>query len=254
MNNKSKYFTPILVVSTLVLFWEFIVITLNIPLYVMPSPTKIIDTLISELNVFLPHIYITLNEALIGLLISLILGFFLAILMDLYQPIKEGVYPLLIISQTVPMIVLAPLFIIYMGFGILPKIVTIVLMCFFPIVISFSNGLYETNKDYVHLIKSFGGKKFDVYRYVKIPSALPSLFSGLSISATYSISGAVVAEWIGSNSGLGYYIIRAKNGFMLDKVYAAVLIIIILSLLLNIIIKFIGYKLCPQLNLKKEDK
>ena len=112
------------------------------------------------------------------------------------------------------MIVLAPILIIYMGFGPGPKILTVVLMCFFPVAVSFSDGLSRVDEEYVHLVRSYGAGKWGAYRLVKIPAALPALLSGLKVAATYSISGAVVGEWIGSQQGLGYYLLRVKNGYM----------------------------------------
>ena len=166
-------------------------------------------------------------------------------LMDLFPVFKRCVYPILVVTQTVPVIVLAPLFIIYMGFGYAPKILTVVLMCFFPIVISFSDGLAQMNEDYGNLIRAYGGSRWQLYRIVKFPSAMITLLSGLKIAATYSISGAVVGEWIASDSGLGYYLIRAKNGYLLDKVFASIVLIILLSLAMNGLVKVFEYFAVP---------
>ena len=135
------------------------------------------------------------------------------------------------------MIVLAPILIIYLGFGMTPKILTVVLMCFFPIAVSFTDGMAQLNPQYVNLVRSYGAKGFAIYRLVKIPAAIPSLLSGMKVAATYSISGAVVGEWIGAQQGLGYYLIRVKNNYMLDKVFACVLVIVLLSLAMNGFIK-----------------
>lgn len=224
---------PIFVIGVLVLFFEALVRIFKIPMYILPAPSRVVHTLIKELPVLSTHIGITVLEAVLGILISLIFALVLGIVMDLFPAVRHGIYPLLVITQTVPMIVLAPIFIIYMGFGIAPKILTVVLMCFFPIAISFSDGLSQVEQDYVHLVRSYGAGWLMSYRLVKIPAALPSLLSGLKVAATYSISGAVVGEWIGAQKGLGYYLLRVKNGYMLDKVFACVLVIIFLSLCMN---------------------
>ena len=127
-----------------------------------------------------------------------------------------------------------------MGFGPGPKILTVVLMCFFPVAVSFSAGLSGVDEEYVHLVRSYGAGKWGAYRLVKIPAALPALLSGLKVAATYSISGAVVGEWIGSQQGLGYYLLRVKNGYMLDKVFACVVVIIGLSLCVNGAVRLLG--------------
>ena len=193
------------------------------------------------------HAAVTVMEAVIGILLSLILAIVLGILMDCFPLVRQGIYPLLVVTQTVPMIVLAPILIIYMGFGIAPKILTVILMCFFPIAVSFSDGLAQVDEEYVHLVRSYGASRLSAYRLVKIPAATPALLSGLKVSATYSISGAVVGEWIGAQEGLGYYLLRVKNGYMLDRVFACVLIIIILSLCMNGLIRIYQHFALPYL-------
>ncbi len=243
--KQKENLAPAAVVAGLLLIWELLVRQLEIPLYVLPAPSDMLITFVSELRELAGHGLVTMAEALAGLAISLAAGIALGILMDALPTFKKCIYPILVVTQTVPTIVLAPIFIIYMGFGYAPKILTVVLMCFFPIVVSFSDGLGEMEEGYQNLVLTYGGTRAQVYRLVKIPAAMISLLSGLKVAATYSISGAVVGEWIASQSGLGYYLIRAKNGYMLDKVFACVLMIILLSLLMNGIVKLIGYAVLP---------
>lgn len=237
MKKYHRNLIPALFLLSLLTVWEGAVRILKIPLYVLPSPVQVIQTLFSELDTLTGHAGVTVAEAVCGMVISLILALILGILMDCFPVIRQGLYPLLVVTQTVPMIVMAPILIIYLGFGMTPKILTVVLMCFFPIAVSFSDGLAQVEEDYVHLVRSYGAGRWMAYRLVKIPAAIPSLLSGLKVAATYSVSGAVVGEWIGSQSGLGYYLLRVKNGYMLDKVFACVLVIIILSLCMNGIIR-----------------
>lgn len=237
MKKYHRNLIPALFLLSLLTVWEGAVRILKIPLYVLPSPVQVIQTLFSELDTLTGHAGVTVAEAVCGMVISLILALILGILMDCFPVIRQGLYPLLVVTQTVPMIVMAPILIIYLGFGMTPKILTVVLMCFFPIAVSFSDGLSQVEEDYVHLVRSYGAGRWMAYRLVKIPAAIPSLLSGLKVAATYSVSGAVVGEWIGSQSGLGYYLLRVKNGYMLDKVFACVLVIIILSLCMNGIIR-----------------
>lgn len=221
--------------------------SLGIPLYVLPSPVQVAETLVQELPVLALHARVTVAEALAGVAISLVLALALGILMDCFPMIRQGLYPVLVVTQTVPMIVLAPIFIIYMGFGAAPKILTVVLMCFFPVAVSFSDGLSQVDAEYVHLVRSYGAGQWKTYCLVKIPAAVPALLSGLKVAATYSISGAVVGEWIGSQEGLGYYLLRVKNGYMLDKVFACVAVIIFLSLCMNGLIRLYQYLGMPYL-------
>lgn len=231
--------------GAVILLWEAAVEIFQIPLYVLPAPTEVAAALIGSWETLAGHGAVTVMEALAGMGIALLLSLALGILMDGFPAVKQGIYPLLVVTQTVPMIVLAPILIIYLGFGMIPKILTVVLMCFFPIVVNFTDGMGQLEEDYINLVRSYGAGKWMTYTLVKIPAALPSLLSGLKVSATYSISGAVVGEWIGSQQGLGYYLIRVKNNYMLDEVFACVVVIIALSLVMNGLIRLIQGILMP---------
>ena len=237
MKKKGYRLAPVIVILVLLAVWELVVRLAGIPLYVLPAPSDTISAFAEELPVLLGHAGITVMEALAGMAISFVIGILMGILIDALPTFKRCIYPILVVTQTVPTIVLAPIFIIYLGFGYAPKILTVVLMCFFPIVVSFSDGLGQMDQGYLNLVKAYGGSRLQVYRLVKIPAAVPGLVSGLKVAATYSISGAVVGEWIGAQSGLGYYLIRVKNSYMLDKVFACVLVIVALSLCMNGVIR-----------------
>ncbi|MDE6385211.1 MAG: ABC transporter permease [Eubacterium sp.] len=250
--KRLNKLAPIFVIIVLLAAWELTVKIAHIPLYVLPAPSAAIGTFVKEFPTLITHAGITVMEALAGMGIAFAIAIAIGILIDAMPTFKKCIYPILVVTQTVPVIVLAPIFVIYMGFGYAPKILTVVLMCFFPIVVSFSDGLGQMDKEYLNLIRTYGGSKFQLYKIVKIPSAMISLLSGLKVAATYSISGAVVGEWIASQSGLGYYLIRAKNGYMLDKVFACVLIIIILSLMMNGVVKLFGYTMLPSQRKKRK--
>ena len=217
MSKVSKA-APVAVIVILMGIWEIIVRVAGIPLYVLPAPGDMLKSFASEFPTLLGHAGITVMEAAAGMAISFVVGIVVGVLIDAMPTIKSYA----------------------------PKILTVVLMCFFPIVVSFSDGLGEMEEGYLNLVRTYGGSRLQLYRIVKIPSAMISLLSGLKVAATYSISGAVVGEWIASQSGLGYYLIRAKNGYMLDKVFACVLMIILLSLLMNGLVKLFGYAVLPS--------
>lgn len=167
--------------------------------------------------------------------------------MDLSKTFKTSVYPYLIVTQTVPIMVLGPLFSIWFGFDLLPKVLIVIFMCFFPIAISFTDALSQVNEKEINLLKSFGANLFQIYKIVKIPSGAIGLFSGLKVAATYCVGGAIVGEWLSSRAGLGYYMLRVKNGYMLDKVFACVLMIIFWSILLNLGVTLLEKILFPHL-------
>ena len=233
MKKTSRAALPALAIAALLVAWEALVRILKIPSYVLPAPTQVLAALWNDRAALLRHSGVTVAEALGGMGISLVCAVALGMLMDLSEGVKAMLYPMLVVTQTVPMIVLSPILILYLGFGAAPKILTVVLMCFFPIVVSFTDGMGQIDPGYVNLIRTYGGSRLQVYTLVKIPYALPALFSGLKVAATYSISGAVVGEWVASQAGIGYYLLRVKNSYALDKMFASVLVIILLSLMMN---------------------
>ena len=226
--------------AVILLGWEVVSISGIVPSYMLPSPVAVLTALFGDLPTILFHAKFTLLESFYGLLIGIALAFVFATMMDRFRVMDQAFYPIMIITQTIPTIAIAPILVLWMGFGMAPKILTVVLMCFFPVAVSFADGLQRVDEEYVHLVRSYGADRWKAYCLVKIPAALPELFSGLKVAATYSISGAVVGEWLGSQKGLGYYLLRVKNSYMLDKVFACVVVIILLSLAMNGLIRVIA--------------
>lgn len=246
-NRRKTDLIPAVALAGAAVLWELAVRIFQIPGYVLPSPIQVARVLIQERAVLAGHGLVTVGEALAGMGISLALAVALGIAMDCFPLMRRGIYPILVVTQTVPMIVMAPILIIYMGFGIGPKILTVVLMCFFPVAVSFCDGLGQVDEEYVNLVRSYGAGRWKAYHLVKIPASIPALLSGLKVAATYSISGAVVGEWIGAQKGLGYYLIRVKNGYLLDKVFACVAVIIFLSLCMNGLMRLYQHMALPYL-------
>lgn len=236
---------PLILSAVLLLIWQATVDFGFVQRFILPSPTDIITTFFEILPAIKGHIAATIYEASIGFAAAIILSLILAILMDSLEWVRKALYPLIVVSQTVPIIALAPLFVIWFGLGKLPKIIVVVLVCFFPIVVSLLQGLSSADRDMVNLLKSMGASKVQIFKMVKFPGALVSFFSGLRIAATYSIMGAVIGEWLGGTEGLGIYMIRVKNTFALDKVFAVILIIVLLSMAVFKIIELVEYLATP---------
>lgn len=228
----AKSGPALLTVALLLILWETIVRLAAIPAYLLPSPSGIVTALILNFKEFIPHILLTLKETLLGILFAVILGVLVAVVTHLFKPLDRALSPLLIASQTIPILAIAPLLIVYLGFGLLPKVFTVVLMCFFPITISLKDSLSQMDYGYVLLLKSMGADRWQIILEAELPFAAAGFLSGLRIAATYAVTGAVVGEWLGSDGGLGYLLIRAKNAYMLDRVFAIILLIILISLLL----------------------
>jgi ABC-type nitrate/sulfonate/bicarbonate transport system permease component len=222
---------PALVLIGLIVLWEILVRADTSKTRVIPAPTEIVAALIRTRETLLTrHIPITLLETLLGLTIALTLGLGLAALLDLSRPLKRALYPLLVISQTIPIVAIAPVLILLFGFGIEPKVTVVVLFCFFPITVATVDGLTATDPDLVALLRAIGASRGQIWRKVRLPAALPSLFSGLRIAATYSITGAVVGEYVTSQYGLGQYLRSAYSSGQIDQGFAAVVVASLLSI------------------------
>lgn len=245
MNRCKKIGMPVITLLLVLAVWESCVHIFDIDLYILPAPSKIIKALIANADILWMHSLVTLEEAVIGLIIAAVLAIIIAIGMDLSSLFKHSIYPHLVVTQTVPVMVLGPLFSIWLGFGMAPKILMVIFMCFFPVVVAFCDALGKVDEHQISLLKSFGAKKWQIYAYVKIPAASTALFSGLKVAATYCIGGAIVGEWLSASAGLGYYMIRVKNGYMLDKVFACVLVVILLSLMLHGVVVLLEAVLFP---------
>ena len=243
--NIGNRAVPIFFLTLLVVIWQFIVDSGIIARYILPSPWDVVVVSIRILPELKDHIYTTLQEALTGFMIAILFSVTLAILMDNFTLVKKAVQPLLVVSQTIPIMVLAPLFAMWFGFGLLPKIMVVILVCFFPIVVSLLEGLNTLDSDLLNLMKSMKASRWQMFYLAKFPSSLPNFFSGLKIAATYSIIGAIIGEWMGGKSGLGVYMTRVRQSFALDKVFATILIIIFLSIILFKIIELIQFLLMP---------
>lgn len=246
MHKKKEIIMPLLVFIALLVLWEGAVYIWGISLYVLPSPSSMMMALFENIEVLFQHALVTLSEALLGLCIAVVLAMLIGIAMDISKTFKNSIFPHLVVTQTVPVMVLAPLFSIWLGFGMAPKVWMVIFMCFFPIVISFADGMAQVDTHQINLLQSYHAKRWQIYALVKIPAAALSLFSGLKVAATYCVGGAIVGEWISSGAGLGYYMLRVKNGYMLDKVFACVLVVIVISLLLHGIVRLIERACCPH--------
>lgn len=211
--------------------WQLATALFSIPSWLIPSPVEIVKEGINSWNAFRGHLTSTILLSVSGFIIGSMIGLATALILHLLPKVKQAIYPLLILSQNIPIIVLAPLLVVWFGFGFLPKIIVITLVCFFPLSISAMDGFRQTNEEYVHYMKMAGATKMQLFRKAEWPHALPSIFSGLKISSTYSVMGAVISEWLGAQKGIGVYMTLASSSFRTDRVFVAIFMIMILSLL-----------------------
>ena len=202
------------------------------PSYMLPSPVDVVNAFVADFSVLMSHTAVTLQEAIYGLLIGMGLGFLIAVLMDRFDFLYKALYPILVITQTIPTIAIAPLLVLWMGFSMAPKITLVVLTTFFPITISLLDGFKSVDPDSINLIRSMGGGNFRIFRHIKLPGAMEQFFSGLKVSASYSVVGAVISEWLGGFEGLGVYMTRVKKAYAVDKMFAVIILVSLVSLAL----------------------
>ncbi|MDR2510400.1 MAG: ABC transporter permease [Spirochaetaceae bacterium] len=214
------------------LCWQLIHIAGVVPPYMLPSPLEVFTALVKDFPLLTRHIRVTLFEAGAGLALAVAAACLFALCMDLSAFVKKTASPLLLLTQTVPSIALAPLLVLWLGYGAAPKIALVFITCFFPVTVALADAFANTDVDAVRLLRSMGARHLQIYRYLKLPQALPPFFSGLKIAASYAVAGAVISEWLGGNSGLGVYMTRVRKSYSFDKMFAVILITALLSVAL----------------------
>ncbi|WP_138419455.1 ABC transporter permease [Aquibacillus sediminis] len=229
-NMLAQGWRPVLVIILLLILWEISSRLLDIPTWLLPSPTEIAREGVTSWANYQHHLFSTTKLSVIGFVIGVSVGLLIAVILHLLPTVRQAFYPLLILSQNIPIIVLAPLLVIWFGFGVLPKVLIITLVCFFPIAVATLDGFRQTNQELLHYMRMAGATKGQIFRKLELPHALPSIFSGLKISATYSVMGAVISEWLGANQGIGVYMTLAQSSFRTDRVFVAIVFIMILCL------------------------
>ena len=204
--------------AVILLGWEVVILSVIVPSYMLPSPVAVLTALFGDLPTILFHAKFTLLESFYGLLIGIALAFVFATMMDRFRVMDQAFYPIMIITQTIPTIAIAPILVLWMGFGMAPM----------------------------------GASRAQIFRHVKFPGALPQFFSGLKISASYAVVGAVVSEWLGGFNGLGVYMTRVKKAYSFDKMFAVIIFIVIISLLLLLAVNIVSRITMPWLQVEKE--
>lgn len=198
----------------------------------LPSPVQVVRAFVSEFPTLMGHSVITLAEAFIGLGLGVLFGFVMAVLMDQFEVLYKACYPLIVLTQTIPTVAIAPLLVLWFGYEMAPKVILIVITTFFPLAVGLLNGFKSVDVDSIHLLRAMGAGRWQIFRYIKLPGAMSQFFAGLRISASYAVVGAVISEWLGGFGGLGVYMTRVKKAFSFDKMFAVIFLISIISLLL----------------------
>lgn len=236
---------PLLFLALLLLLWEGAVAVFQPEPYLFPAPSRVARAF-GELRSVLPgHIRTTGVEAVIGLAAGAASGVVIALVLAASDLVRRLLYPLLVTSQTVPMVVLAPLLITWFGFGLAPKVVVVALVAFFPVAVSTTAGLLGADRELIDLVRSMGGRGATISRFVRFPAAVPHFLAGLKVAAAYSVASAVVGEWVGAESGLGILITRSNASYRVDRVFAAIVVIAALSIVLFALVHAMARLIAP---------
>ncbi len=230
-NTTNKIWSCAAIVLILIV-WQAVSSFGVIDSFLLPSPLQVAQAFLAEFPILMEHSIVTLAEAFLGLLLGILFGFIMAVLMDQFEGLYKACYPLIILTQTVPTVAIAPLLVLWFGYEMTPKIILIVITTFFPITVGLLNGFQSADADSMNLLRAMGAGRWQIFRHIKLPGAMSQFFAGLRISASYAVVGAVIAEWLGGFGGLGVYMTRVKKTFAFDKMFAVIFLISVISLML----------------------
>ncbi len=231
LQKAGEKFVPCAAILLLLLVWQLLCSTDVLPAYMLPSPSDVIKAFIRDIPLLARHSAATLTEAALGLLIGIAGGFVIAFIMEHNRILYRALYPVLVITQTVPSMAIAPLLVLWMGYGLAPKITLVVIMAFFPIAVGLLNGFREADPDAILLMRAMGASSAQIFWHIKLPGSMSHFFSGIRLAVSYGIVGAVIAEWLGGYSGLGVYMTRVKKSYAYDRMFAVIFLITAISLL-----------------------
>jgi putative hydroxymethylpyrimidine transport system permease protein len=231
MSRMRTILPPTLIVVGLIAAWELAARTdaiadaLSIEPFLIPAPSEIAEALVTDRDLLADNAWVTLQEVLAGFAISLVAGAGFAFVLHLSPTLRRALYPLLVASQTVPIIVVAPILVVWFGYGVGPKLGIIALICFFPITVNTLDGLRSVDPDQVRMMRTLDASRWQILRRVEAPAALPYLFSGAKVAVAVAVIGAVFGEWAGSDSGLGHLMLQASAQLLTARLFAAVFVL-----------------------------
>lgn len=245
LRNTTSKILPAAAILIILAVWQFVSGAGMVSKFLLPSPLDVLKALVSDFPLLMVNAKVTVIEALTGLFMGVAIGFLMAVFMDHFDKLYKAFYPLIVLTQTIPTIAIAPLLVLWFGYEMLPKVILIVIVTFFPITVSLLDGFRSADQDTISLMRSMGATSLQIFRHVKFPGSLSQFFASLRISVSYAVVGAVISEWLGGFEGLGVYMIRVKKGFSFDKMFAVIFIISAISLLLMWAVNLLQKKCMP---------
>ncbi len=223
--TARRWLPALLIVLGILAFWEAYVRIFDVQTWLLPAPSAIGAALVEDAGLLWTHTRATLSEIIVGFALALACGILLATAIGISRTLERALYPFIIASQTIPIIVIAPMLLIWVGYGLAPKVIVVALISFFPIVVNMVDGLKSVDRDMVNLMRTLGANRRQVFFKVQVPTSLPYLFSGMRVAVAVSVIGAVIGEWVGSSEGLGYLMLRSKPQFLTERVFASIVIL-----------------------------
>ena len=236
---------PFWLIVMLLVLWDLVVRLFKIPPYLVPPPMAVVKQLIAEWPMLLSQSLPTLYATLGGFAASALIGVPIAMWIAYSRTVESFVYPLLVFSQSVPKVAIAPLFVVWFGFGIVPKVIAAFLLGFFPVVVSTVQGFKSVEPDMLDLARSMGASRLQTFLKISLPQAMPAIFSGLKVSVTLAVVGAVVGEFVGSNSGIGYVLQVANGNFDLPLMFAALVVLSTIGVILFVAVDLVERLMIP---------
>lgn len=242
---------PALVLVGIVVIWQIATSVFAIPEFILPAPSQILSTLVVDWQDPLASAtFVTLQEVIIGFIVALVTALLIATALHMSATARRAVYPLLIGSQTIPIVVIGPILAIIFGYTILPKVILVTLICFFPIVVTTIDGLASVDPQLTRMMRTLYGTRWSIFRRIEFPAALPAMFSGIRVAATYAAIGAVFGEYAGSTNGLGYVMILATPMLQTSLVFAAIVLLSLISICLFLLVTLAERILVPWAKVK----
>ncbi len=246
IRNLFKFTPSIILSATIFMLWEVLVRVLEVPDWFLPPPSLILRELFLSIDIILGHLLTTSIEVFLGLALSVIVAINFSLLIFFFKSIEKSVYPLLIATQTIPVITISPLLLVWFGPNIFSKIIIVAIISFFPIIVNFLDGLKSADSEMIMMAKQFGASKIQIFYKIQLPYSFPYLISGLKIASVASVIGAVVGEWVGASGGLGWLIKTSSPQFLTERVFASIFVLSLLAVSL-----FSIFYLIERLVLKK---
>ena len=241
----SQWSRPFLLIIVMLVLWDILIRAFKIPPYLIPTPLDVVGQIWKEWPMLMSQAAPTTWATLGGFVLSVLIGVPVAMMIAYSRVIESFVYPLLVFSQSIPKIAIAPLFVGWFGFGIIPKVIAAFLLGFFPVVVSTVMGFKSVEQDMVDLARSMGSSRLQMFFKISLPQALPAIFSGMKVSITLAVVGAVVGEFVGSNSGIGYVLQKANGNFDLPLMFAALVVLSMIGVILFVLLDVLERYMLP---------